>query len=221
VNTFENPTVTLAIESAIGGGSLAMFHGSEIIGERTGDRGVSRAEDLLINIDDLINQTKLDKKRIHKIAVSIGPGSFTGLRIGIATAMGLKRSLGIEYIGVSLFQEMVRVFDCRGRVFIAVPMGKAEICIQEFQNTESDPVPMEPAKTISKAEFDKLISTVPAARFVLHSDLIEIEPNIILATGSTIIDAGRNLAAIIGIAAQRLPSSSVLAPFYVQNPRFA
>ena len=98
----ERPTI-LAIESGISGGSLAVISGGEIVGELFGDSSVSRAEDLLAKIDEIINSTVGSKHEIDSIAVSAGPGSFTGLRIGLATAMGLSSALGIRYSGIPCY----------------------------------------------------------------------------------------------------------------------
>jgi len=222
LNTLENPKIILAIESAISGGSLAMFRDSELIGSKTGNSGVSRAEDLLLNIDELVAETIRDKRHLQEIVISTGPGSFTGLRIGIATVMGLKRSLGIEVIGVSLFEEMARAFSCLGSVFTAVPMGKADVCIQEFQNTEAASIAVDPPKTISRLEFKSLINISAAASLILHADLLQLDIDFVSIAGKgvKIIDAGRDLASIIGLAANRRSTGTSLAPIYVQSPRF-
>src|SRR5258708_18599521 len=88
------PEFTLAIESAISGGSISLLKGREIA-NWIGSSNVSKAEDLLANIDHLLAANDIALNEIDLITVSAGPGSFTGIRIGIATALGLKAGLGI------------------------------------------------------------------------------------------------------------------------------
>jgi tRNA threonylcarbamoyladenosine biosynthesis protein TsaB len=56
---------------------------------------------LLPLANDLLVEADIDWPEVERIAIGIGPGTFTGLRIGIATARGLAQSLGVELVGVS------------------------------------------------------------------------------------------------------------------------
>ena len=86
---------------------------------------------LLPLANDLLVEADIDWPQVERIAIGVGPGTFTGLRIGIATARGLAQSLGVELVGVSSLralangasQEAPRVLAAidarRGEVFIA------------------------------------------------------------------------------------------------------
>lgn len=58
-------------------------------------------EKLLPSVSSCLKKAKLNKKDIEKIVVGLGPGSFTGVRIGVATARGLAQALGVPLVGVS------------------------------------------------------------------------------------------------------------------------
>ena len=89
--TVDEPYYLLAIESAIAGGSIALFKDDYIVCGASGGNFVSRAEDLLPRIIDLLGDAGITVGQLKRVAVSLGPGSYTGLRIGIATVMGLCR----------------------------------------------------------------------------------------------------------------------------------
>jgi tRNA threonylcarbamoyladenosine biosynthesis protein TsaB len=88
--------LTLAFDTATGVATSALVDGDEVLGER-----FSRAQTLLEDVDALLRQAGAHPSEIERLAVGIGPGSFTGVRIGLAAARGLALSLGVEGAGVS------------------------------------------------------------------------------------------------------------------------
>src|SRR5690606_21008395 len=125
----------LAIESAVGGGgSIALVADGKAEFSRTGTAGVSKAEDLLPEIDILMKEASVGFGDIGLIAVSVGPGSFTGLRIGISTAMGLSDATGIEAVGVSSLQAVASVL---GTNAAAVPISRNDIAWQSFSDNDA------------------------------------------------------------------------------------
>ena len=90
----------LGIETATEKLSAAMVIGN-ISYERHTDSRSSHCELLAGFIMELAKEAGIKMNHINGISVSIGPGSFTGLRIGIATAMGLAYSLGVKAAGVN------------------------------------------------------------------------------------------------------------------------
>jgi len=79
----------LAIETATRDTSVALLRGDELIAEACETEGAAAAETLLPAIDRLLRENEVTAADIDAFAVSIGPGSFTGLRVGLATLKGL------------------------------------------------------------------------------------------------------------------------------------
>ena len=79
----------LALDTSAERGSLALFDGERLIGETWLDAGERHAASLLVSLDRLLAESERRLDEVDRIALSIGPGSFTGLRIGLASALGL------------------------------------------------------------------------------------------------------------------------------------
>jgi len=88
--------LTLAFDTATAVATSALVDGEEVLGER-----VSRAQTLLEDVDALLRQAGAHPGDLDRLAVGIGPGSFTGVRIGLAVACGLALSLDLPGAGVS------------------------------------------------------------------------------------------------------------------------
>ena len=90
----------LALETATLAGSVALLDGSRVVGESLLDIALTHSERLMAMVDRLLKDCGWSVSALDGLAVSIGPGSFTGLRIGIATAKGLALALGLPVAAV-------------------------------------------------------------------------------------------------------------------------
>ena len=79
----------LAIETSTRTTGVALLRGDEPVAEACGAEGATAAETLLPEIDRLLRENEVSAADLDAFAVSIGPGSFTGLRVGLATLKGL------------------------------------------------------------------------------------------------------------------------------------
>ena len=90
----------LAIDSSGLVASTALFDGEVLVAEYTVNYKKTHSQTLLPMIDEIVRMTEQPLEEIDAIAVAEGPGSFTGLRIGAATAKGLGLALKKPLIGV-------------------------------------------------------------------------------------------------------------------------
>jgi tRNA threonylcarbamoyl adenosine modification protein YeaZ len=88
--------LTLAFDTATSVATSALVDDGEVLGER-----MSRAQTLLEDVDALLRQGGAHPRDLDALAIGIGPGSFTGVRIGLAAARGLALSLDLRGAGVS------------------------------------------------------------------------------------------------------------------------
>jgi len=84
--------ILLTIQTASPAGSLALSDGERLLAEINLDVRKTPTEWLLPSVEDLLAKADLGKSDLDAICVVRGPGSFTGLRVGLATAKGLLRS---------------------------------------------------------------------------------------------------------------------------------
>ena len=90
----------LGIESAALTASVAIVTDGLLTAEYTLNHKKTHSQTLLPMLDEISRMAELDKGDIDAVAVSAGPGSFTGLRIGVATAKGLGLALGCPLVAV-------------------------------------------------------------------------------------------------------------------------
>jgi len=83
------PGLILALETAVECGGVALLEGECLLGERPLAAGQGQAGGVLVALDELLRERRCELEDVELIALSIGPGSFTGLRVGLATALGL------------------------------------------------------------------------------------------------------------------------------------
>jgi tRNA threonylcarbamoyladenosine biosynthesis protein TsaB len=99
-------SLILNIETATTVCSVALFSGHQLLAEKELDAGYTHAENLHGFISEVLIRAEIKTTDLDAIAVSQGPGSFTGLRIGASTAKGLAYGLQIPLITVDTLQIM-------------------------------------------------------------------------------------------------------------------
>jgi tRNA threonylcarbamoyl adenosine modification protein YeaZ len=109
----------LAIDVSITGCSVAIFNqDSNLSLSKFFDTDRGQAEILIPMLDDIVRKAHLQMSDIDLIAVTRGPGSFTGVRIGLATARSLGLALNIPVIGISTLDVIARAHGDKSALFL-------------------------------------------------------------------------------------------------------
>ncbi|OCX52855.1 tRNA (adenosine(37)-N6)-threonylcarbamoyltransferase complex dimerization subunit type 1 TsaB [Mucilaginibacter sp. PPCGB 2223] len=111
-------SLILLIETATTSCSVALANTGKIIGLREINQRNVHAEVITIYIDELFKETAKHYSQLSAIAVSSGPGSYTGLRIGVSTAKGLGFSLDKPLVAIETLNAMAHGLIGRGEVDI-------------------------------------------------------------------------------------------------------
>jgi tRNA threonylcarbamoyladenosine biosynthesis protein TsaB len=156
--------LTLAFDTATGVATSALVDGDEVLGERA-----SRAQTLLEDVDALLRQAGAHPADIGRLAVGIGPGSFSGVRIGLAAARGLALSLGVEGAGVSTLDALaagaagaVPVIDAKRREIFTLLDGEPAVLRPEDLRLEPGTVCVGDGAIRYRAVLEELGAAVPS-----------------------------------------------------------
>jgi tRNA threonylcarbamoyladenosine biosynthesis protein TsaB len=98
--------LTLAFDTSTLQGRFALAEDGELLVYQPFNVGGSYADALLKVVDSLLQEAGRDKSELKRIAITIGPGSFTGVRIGVSTAKAMAWAIGAELYAVSSLEAM-------------------------------------------------------------------------------------------------------------------
>jgi tRNA threonylcarbamoyladenosine biosynthesis protein TsaB len=124
----------LAIDTTTFLGSVALVEDDRLVSALQQGTSVTYSERLISGIDHLLQNANWAKDDLDLIAVAVGPGSFTGLRIGMATAKGLAVALGTPLVGVSSLCVMANSADVLdGKVAAILDARRDEVYAAVYQ----------------------------------------------------------------------------------------
>ncbi|MDX9871319.1 MAG: tRNA (adenosine(37)-N6)-threonylcarbamoyltransferase complex dimerization subunit type 1 TsaB [Clostridia bacterium] len=131
--------LVLGIDSSTPVASAAIVSAEGLIGEITLNIGLTHSEQLLPMIDELFRQTRTTLGEMGGIAVAGGPGSFTGLRIGMATAKGLAQGGKIPLVSVPGLQALAwRHAGLNGLISPVLNARRQEVYAALFRSSQGD-----------------------------------------------------------------------------------
>lgn len=178
-----------------------------VVASKSETLGKGHAERLIPMIDEVLKDAGLTLKDMARIGVTTGPGSFTGIRVGVAAARGFALSLGIPAVGVTTLQvvaEQVLEIDPPAPVVAAIDAGRAEIFAQAF--LPGGVLLTEPA-TYDYDTVRAMIDRFGAIPVGSGLDAIEGRPH-----GPDLYPLDR-----IGRIAARLPDDAKASPVYIRG----
>lgn len=119
--------VILAFDTSAAHCAAAVLRGKTLIARKSEEMGRGQAERLVPLLDEVIRDAKLDWSDLSALAVGIGPGNFTGIRISVSTARGLALALDIPAIGVSTFDAIAKLATLPHLATVPAPQDRVYI----------------------------------------------------------------------------------------------
>lgn len=202
--------IVLSIDSCLGACSAAVLDDDRVLAARAEPMMRGHQERLAPLVQEIMAEAGIGFDRLDRIGVTLGPGSFTGLRVGLAFAEGLAAALAIPLVGVGSLEAMV--FGLRGYVVAAVDARREQVYLQLFRGG----LPLSEPAALSLAEADRLIGG--------HG-----LPDRLIGSGAALLGASYPAAridaapapdpvAIARLAATGAPSDGAPKPLYLRAP---
>ena len=193
---------TLGLDSTGNACSAAIWRGERVVASRFAAMARGQAEALVPMVAAVLEEAALAIEALDLIAVTVGPGAFTGVRIGIAAARGLSLASGVPALGVSSFAAAAAqapMEERRGRpLLVALDSRRAEFFAAMFG---ADDAPLWPGALLSA---DEIAARLPAGPLLLAGDAAAVlaaqlrRPDLALASRAGAFDAGD----VAGLAAR-------------------
>jgi len=173
----------LAVDTATTSCSVALFADRQLLAEEVYTAGKTHSRHLLSIIQGILDRCETSPEELNRIAVTRGPGTFTGLRIGISTVKGLAAALGVPVLGVSSLtalaypllwtrQPVVAMIDARrGEIYYACYSQKGG-------SVEADGTPRVAAPEAAVADLPESGILVGSGAVLYRGLLEERAPNI-------------------------------------------
>jgi len=171
-----NPLI-LSIETATLGGAVCISEGDSVRAMLAGDPALSHSNTLLSDINQCFQDANATIQDVQLFAATSGPGSFTGLRIGLATIKALAATLNRPCVGVPTLQAIAHTAQVSEATVALLPAGRGEVFVQLLSVTRGvteldEARHLPPAIAIERyGSFPTLKWVGPGA--VIHRDLIE------------------------------------------------
>ncbi len=217
----------LALDAAGAACSAALWRDGGIVAHRFAAMRRGQSEHLVPMIEEVMTAAETAYDTLDGLAVTIGPGGFTGVRIGLATARGLALALRRPLIGISSFEAVaaaVPTAERSGRMLAVVLDSKRhEVYVQAFAPSDTgDLRPVAPGAAVAPADLDAWLpagpvvlagDAAPAARAALQAAGREVHA----ATSPGLADAVQ-VAALAAARPLPPPAADMPQPLYLRAP---
>ena len=204
--------IVLALDTCLGACSAAVVKDGAILAQMCEAMTRGHQERLGPMVQAVLNEARTKPAALDRIGVTVGPGSFTGLRVGLAFAKGLALALDRPCIGIGTLEALAASFPSHGRTAAVIDSGRGNLYLQLFDAgralTAPDVVDMATAVArILKIHGDEPVSLIGPGTALLADVLPNAKP--------------ADLAAPFPAAIARLADKSPLIPprpLYLRPP---
>ena len=216
----------LAFETSAKAASVALMEKGKLLGESYQNTGLTHSQTLMVMAEDLLKACGLTARDVEAVAVAAGPGSFTGVRIGVAAAKGFAWGAELPCYGVSTLEAMARNLGVyQGYVVPAMDARRSQVYTAVFHAQKGVLNRLEEDMAISLAELGEKIKNFAEPVFLVgdgallcYNTLLEEVPGLVLPPEHRMHQraAGVALAAQVRIEAGEPGNGAELVPNYLR-----
>ena len=218
--------LTLAFETSAKAASVAILDGQKLLGESYQNTGLTHSQTLLSMAENLIKNCGYTPQQIEAVAVAAGPGSFTGVRIGVAAAKGFAWGKALPCCGVSTLEAMALNLGVHnGYVLPVMDARRNQVYTATFRADAGQLTRVCQDRAISLEELGQELKSLDAPIFLVgdgstlcYNTLGETVPTLVLPPEHRMHQraAGVGLAAEQMLAAGEACDGAALVPNYLR-----
>ena len=216
----------LAFETSAKAASVALLDGKKLLGEAYQNTGLTHSQTLMVMAEDVLRQCGLTAADVDAVAVAQGPGSFTGVRIGVAAAKGFAWGKQLPCYGISTLEAMAEGLGIyEGIVCPVMDARRSQVYNALFQAREGALSRISDDRAISLAELGEELKNHTEPVFLVgdganlcYNTLESKVPNLVLPPEHRL----HQRAVGVGLLAAKLaeagisPSGAELTPNYLR-----
>jgi len=212
----------LAIDTSTSWLSLSLVRDGEVLGGVDETTKNNQSEILLSRIEHLLCRCDVKPTHLDRIAVAIGPGSYTGIRVGVAVAKSLAYALDIPVVGVSSLEVMAQFSSVqpsiKGKIETIVPMIDARRGTVFTGAYDVEGENLAPEGHYKMSDF---LEKFPKAATTFHvgDESLVFKAEEFWMTAETVLDEGSKAEILAKLASKREPVKNThsLAPNYLRK----
>ena len=216
----------LAFETSAKAASVALHDGTKLLGESYQNTGLTHSQTLLVMAEDLLKQCGLTPQDVTAVAVAEGPGSFTGVRIGVAAAKGFAWGGELPCFGVSTLEAMAKglgIFD--GYICPVMDARRSQVYNTLLYVNQGEIQRIQPDRAISLEDLglelknlEKPIFLVGDGSVLCYNSLKDTVPGLVLLPEHRMHQRASGVALVAAekAASGVTPSGAELVPNYLR-----
>ena len=216
----------LSFETSAKAAGAALFDGDRLIGESYQNTGLTHSQTLMVMAEDLLKQCGKEAADVQAVAVAAGPGSFTGVRIGVAAAKGFAWGKELPCYGVSTLEAMALGLGIwEGYVCPVMDARRAQVYNAIFYVNQGAVEQIAPDRAIALSELEQELAALHGPIYLVGDGsnlcwqtLHETVPNLVLPPEHRLHQraTGVGLAALRKVAAGEPGNVGELVPNYLR-----
>jgi tRNA threonylcarbamoyladenosine biosynthesis protein TsaB len=216
----------LAFETSAKAASVALLEGGVLMGESYQNTGLTHSQTLLQMAEDLLKTCGKTAKDVTAVAVAAGPGSFTGVRIGVAAAKGFAWGAELPCLGVSTLEAMAATMGAwEGTVCPVMDARRSQVYNALFSAECGSYTRIREDRAISLGDLGEELQNLPKPVFLVgdgstlcYNTLLEKVPGLVLPPEHRMHQraAGVALCAARRLAQGDAPGGGELTPNYLR-----
>ena len=216
----------LAFETSAKAASVALHDGKTLLGESYQNTGLTHSQTLMVMAEDLLKQCGKTASDVTAVAVAEGPGSFTGVRIGVAAAKGFAWGAELPCYGVSTLEAMAASLNAwEGTVCPVMDARRSQVYNALFAANCGTYTRIRDDRAISLQELGEELQNMPKPVFLVgdgsklcYNTLLEKVPSLVLPAEHRMHQraVGVALCALEKIAGGQYGSGADLTPNYLR-----